>query len=443
MEDRIRKTRKADFERRSRADREALAKALFQEGRAGESDPAEAVALLRLSGELCAEAGDVDGVFAAAEAIQGRVECKVLEVAEKILERAALAHRQPEVHAVLAEGYEALSDRLVDEDQFDAAVRAGDVMEKLARSSANPELLARAQLRRRQLSDLQKASGTFRSAMKTLEQRPEDAAASLQAGRFLCFHKRDWEKGIPLLALGSDAGLRSVAEQELRKPSDPEGMAALGDAWWSLGAKAGTMKPSVQERAMFWYRKAWSSSQGAIRDRLRTAFLAASGRPVRSAKSAPGLPAGWLEGSAGQVGLSAQDEAFAKNGQFSARVSHAAGGYVSFQTPYLPVAEGEEFVLSGWILSDGTRPGSAADTLRVSYFRARDARVGVTLIDLPVDQPFWTFVQKPTKAPPGATLAIVSVWIYTPSGTVWADDVSLRRLSDRKELVENGGMEKR
>lgn len=279
-EDRLRKTRKADFERRGRAERQALAKALFQEGRVGEIDPVEAVALLRLSGELCAETGDVDGVFAAAEAIQGIVDCKVLEVAEKILERAALANRQPEMHAVLAEGYEALSERLVDEDQFDAAVHAGEVMEKLARSSANPELLARAQLRRRQLSDLQKASGTYRSAMKTLEQRPEDGAASLQAGRFLCFHKRDWEKGIPHLARGSDAALRSVAELELRNPSDPETTAALGDVWWGLGAKAGTMKPSYQDRAMFWYRKAWPQSQGSIRDRLRTAFLSANGRPV-------------------------------------------------------------------------------------------------------------------------------------------------------------------
>ena len=446
-EDKIRKARKPEFERRGRAEQLLLAKALLQEGQLPEGDPVQSVALLRLAGELFAEAADFEGLFSAAESIQKIVDAKALDVAEKILERVVAVTKQPEGYAVLVEGYDALSERLVAEDLVDSAVRTGETMEKLARLSTDLGLVLQAQNRRRQLSDLQKAFVSVKAARKTLETRPEDPGACLQVGRFLCFYKLDWEKGIPLLARGSDAALRTVAEQEQAKPVDGAAMAAVGDAWSGWIPKAGTLKKKAEERMLFWYQKAWPQSQGKLRDRLRLAFQAAFGRNSGRGQTDQGMPTGWLEGSAGQVGRSAQDNSVAKTGTSSARVSHALSGngsaYVSFQTPYLPVAEGEDLLLSGWILSDGTRRGSMADTLRVTFFRQRESRIGASLIELPPDQPFWTFYQKAVKPPPGTTLVIVSVWIDSPEGTVWADDVSLRRIRDRKELIDNGGMEKR
>src|SRR2546422_5551464 len=170
-------------------------------------------------------------------------------------------------------------------------------MESSARLSMDLELILRIQLRRKQLVELQRAFGPVKAARKTLETTPLDAGACLQAGRFLCFYKRDWESGIPLLALGSDSGLKAVAAQEQTKPNDAAGMAAVGDAWSSLMPKAGTLKPRYEERVLFWYQKAWPQSQGKLRDRLRFAFRSALGRSTRPAKGESGMPSGWIEGS--------------------------------------------------------------------------------------------------------------------------------------------------
>jgi hypothetical protein len=38
-----------------------------------------------------------------------------------------------------------------------------------------------------------------------MEDNPAEPGANLAAGRFLCFHKDDWERGVPMLALGSES----------------------------------------------------------------------------------------------------------------------------------------------------------------------------------------------------------------------------------------------
>ncbi|MBI3856667.1 MAG: protein kinase [Planctomycetes bacterium] len=446
-EDKIRKARKADFDRRAKADRAVLARGLLKEGEIGGDDPIQTYALLRLAGELSIDAGDFEGLFAAAEAIQKLFDVKALDVSEKLLAQAAGAAKQPEVFATIAQGCDALSQRLVEDDLYDAAVRIADLMEKTARASTDLPLIVQAGVRKKQLLDILKAFGPVKAARTRLETKPDDATDNLQVGRFLCLYKRDFEKGIPMLAKGTDAGLKGVAELEMAKPGDAAAMAVVGDAWLALSTKAGALGAAQRDRAIFWFQKAWPTAQGKLRDRIRSAFRSLNGRAARGIRNAA-IPAGWNEGSAGQISLSVQDDAYAHGGVASVRISHplpaAANVYVSCQTDFIPAAEGEEFILSGWILSDGTRTGGLTpDSLRASFFRTKDNQIIQTIIDLPVDQPYWTYFERVVTAPAGTSSVIVSVWMASPDGTLWADDISLRRVRDRKELVENGGMERR
>jgi len=47
---------------------------------------------------------------------------------------------------------------------------------------------------------------------KTLPEKPDDPVSNAHLGRFTCFAKDDWERGLPMLAKGSDVGLRGLAE---------------------------------------------------------------------------------------------------------------------------------------------------------------------------------------------------------------------------------------
>ena len=71
-------------------------------------------------------------------------------------------------------------------------------------------------------------------ARAALEKNRDDAAANLAVGKFYCFSKGDWEKGLPLLARGADAALKSVAEKEQANPNTAEERLGLADQWWQL-----------------------------------------------------------------------------------------------------------------------------------------------------------------------------------------------------------------
>ncbi len=52
-------------------------------------------------------------------------------------------------------------------------------------------------------------SGKRKSAQsqEKLKESPDDPAANLAVGSYLCFNKDQWERGLPMLAKGSDPAL--------------------------------------------------------------------------------------------------------------------------------------------------------------------------------------------------------------------------------------------
>ena len=50
-------------------------------------------------------------------------------------------------------------------------------------------------------------------AIEKLKQSAGDPEANLTAGRYSCFYKDDWAKGLSMLARGSDAALKDVASR--------------------------------------------------------------------------------------------------------------------------------------------------------------------------------------------------------------------------------------
>ncbi len=78
---------------------------------------------------------------------------------------------------------------------------------------------------------------TAQKAQATLEQNPADADANLALGRWCCFYKSDWPRGLPLLAKGTDERLKTLAQTELKPPAEGEEQAQLADGWWDQGSK--------------------------------------------------------------------------------------------------------------------------------------------------------------------------------------------------------------
>ena len=103
---------------------------------------------------------------------------------------------------------------------------------------------------------MQKEFTNIKPDLAVLKDKPEDPEASLHVGRFLCFFKGEWDKGLPLLALNGDAKLKDLAKKDLNDPVAAADQAALADAWMDLAEAETRGKPLIQLHAYGWYKQA-------------------------------------------------------------------------------------------------------------------------------------------------------------------------------------------
>ncbi len=119
---------------------------------------------------------------------------------------------------------------------------------------------------------LGQAKRDFDEASKSLaayRQNPNDGQAAADVGRYLCFIKGDWQRGLPLLTEGGPQVLQDMATLDLKGASDSTNKVAIADAWWDLSEKArsSVYRQSARDRAALWYRQAYEVMPDSL-DRL-------------------------------------------------------------------------------------------------------------------------------------------------------------------------------
>lgn len=138
-------------------------------------------------------------------------------------------------------------DRAIAADRYDVAGRVGKVCTQLARHDKFGELRDFAAKR---AADLDWASTLHQEYRKG----DDTSAGKLAQGRYECFVRGDWPKGLKRLAEGSDGPLAMVARLELNP-----GLAStrdIGDAWWQLSKTAAAPWDAEYKRqARYWYEK--------------------------------------------------------------------------------------------------------------------------------------------------------------------------------------------
>lgn len=138
------------------------------------------------------------------------------------------------------------------------------------------------------------ADDAIAAARQALKANPSDPAANLAVGRFLCFEKGDWGAGLPMLAKGSDAGLREMAAKDLGVADVAIARTVLGHDWWDYATgQSGEARVRCRERAAYWYRVSLAGAAAempagervelrkrvAEADSEAAAFYAKAGRP--------------------------------------------------------------------------------------------------------------------------------------------------------------------
>ena len=259
----------------------ALSQALIEAAKE-EKDKAGRFALLSKAKAIAVGAGDYPTAAAAVDRIDAAFSVDALRMKTDAATAATKTVRTPEQRKQLLAGANQLADEAVAADRYDVAKAAADIELTVSRVASDAALVKAAAIHVHQVQDTAAAFADAKKSLAVLVDKPNDPEANLKVGKFTCFIKGDWEDGFPMLALGSDATLKALAEKAVAGVNSADEQAKLGDGWWDVATKlTGTTKSTVQAEAGKWYRMAVPSLTGFAKARVesRLKSLAGSAEP--------------------------------------------------------------------------------------------------------------------------------------------------------------------
>jgi S1-C subfamily serine protease len=247
----------------------ALARKMLEHGEA-EKIPANRFVLLDKARTTAASVGHLKLAMDAADLLIASFDCDGDRVLLSTYLTAAKAANSTTAHAAAAEyGADRLEQAIADRD-FATAASVGSAAIAAARNSKKSDLIRRLTDLGGKFQEARRAYDKVKSALAKLKEAPHDAEANLAAGKYHCFVLKEWDKGLPMLAKGSDAALKSVAGKELAIPASGQQRMGVGDEWWQLAeTNSGNTAKLMRQRALVWYQKAVSDLSGITQIRVK------------------------------------------------------------------------------------------------------------------------------------------------------------------------------
>ena len=267
----VREVFRADYARRSPADRTALAEKLIRNAAETRDDPVARYVLLSEARDLAAAAGNVALAIQAIDELDRQYAIDRPASAADALAAAARLAKSPQDGAALLAGWTAVLDQALTERKYTVATRAAAGAEAALKHTKDKGLIDAVRERGRTARALRELEQEATPAREALKANPADPAANLAVARYLCFARGDWKQGLPLLAKGTpDPALKKLIRQDLAGPAEADAQADLGEGWLSLAKDqpAGPAQRAFQERAGYWFRRALPGATGPLKARL-------------------------------------------------------------------------------------------------------------------------------------------------------------------------------
>lgn len=268
-----------------------LANKMLKDARETDDDPVSRYVLLRIARDISVQQADLGTAFSVIQQMASDYDIDDLrlrlDAATAVVEQLKTAKGNLECLALLSP----LVDEALSLDRYELArdyVKLALTCAKGGRDGASIKSLTR---RAQEVNAMAIEFQKLGPHLDLLSTKSTDPKANVEAGRFYCFWKGDWERGIPMLALGEDADLKRLALMELEEPIDHE---KLADAWWDLAEMlSDPVKATVREHAVASYLKVLPMLTGLkkrmVEQRLE-AGQASVGRTSASKASAPAAP---------------------------------------------------------------------------------------------------------------------------------------------------------
>jgi formylglycine-generating enzyme required for sulfatase activity len=274
---------------RSIAGRRKLAQALLDEVPKTADNPSDEYVLLGGAIEASKDAGALALCSQAADTMAAQYEVDALSIKTDAAPKMDLRGDSPATAAENVRVAMELTDSLLAAEDFPAAAKILATARRAAAS--DPALVSAVQKRMQAVESARAAHDRVAASLEKLKTSPDDPAANLAVGSYLCFSRSDWEQGLGPLARSSDANLKQVATLELSRPKASEDVIRLADRWWEIAAKQpDTIRSAIHQHAASFYKTALEGVTGLQKTRMEHRIAEASADQFASRQAGASLP---------------------------------------------------------------------------------------------------------------------------------------------------------
>jgi len=238
-----------------RADQKlVLARAIRDEAQSAASDPPRQAALWLEAQRLAATGGDLRMAVSVLRDRADRFPIDLLSESAELLKTAVYPASQRAENAALADQASQFLDQAIAEDRFDAAEPLRKIASQAYGKLKYVDSVNRLNALQAELTTMKSEHDRLGPSLQKLAAAPSDAEANLAVGRYHCFYKNDWRRGLPKLAQGSDLDQATAARKDLDNPKAPPACAEVAELWWNIGQKLPqAAKRTVNRRVAEWY----------------------------------------------------------------------------------------------------------------------------------------------------------------------------------------------
>jgi hypothetical protein len=279
------------------------------------------------------------------------------------------------------------------------------------------------------------------AAQKKLVANPDDPEANLIVGMNLII-KAKWDEGLPCLAKAKDQAIKDAVAKDQASPTMKLDQLEAGDFWTTAAKKVPKYKTAFQERAIFWYAKAWVQLddpvwKGKLRTRLHTIANFPEGWEKTPRVAGPVIK-GW--NLPDKYWGSYVYSGFCHTGTKSAIIGQSpkenTSGGAGFHSNPIPVIAGKSYHVTIWCFSELTDvDGNPA----ILWLDSTGKNFDSARLMMSMDSPWWQKIEGDFVAPATAVRLQFNFGSNAKQGAYWIDDVSVT--SEGKEIFPNGSFE--
>ncbi len=231
-------------------------------------DSAVQYVLLDRTLELCLDSGDFETGLEVVQRLSSNFELSEGKLTQDLIKKGSRKVKTREQATKLSELALELVEKSIAGDDLDVADKVLQDSRTLVRKTKNVQLVDRHGYYKDDVKRLKPAFKAIEKMFNVLKKDPDNSICKVDVGKYLCFNKYDWDRGLMLLSECADEELAELANQDLSLPTTSEDILKIAHSWEDFSKehkKEKALSEAAKVRAYFWFSQSLDSLSGLDR----------------------------------------------------------------------------------------------------------------------------------------------------------------------------------